>query len=109
MTYICLLIDARSLIFMLIFILHIFFSNLTLLNVLVGVICTVITEVQEAQQEKRDMKTVKDELLVALDELDTNNDKFINIEEFSQLMERRDLHHFFRSVGVDITHLVNMS
>jgi hypothetical protein len=108
-THICIIITNKSQIFMAFYLLHILFSNMTLLNVLVGVICTVITEVQDAQTEKRDMKTVKDELLTALDELDTDGNKMISYEEFNKLIERKELHGFFRSVGVDVTHLINMS
>merc|ERR1712232_1382438 len=63
-------------------------SNLTLLNMLVGVLCQVVMAVAEAEKEKRESETIKEKVAKLWDkclQADKDNDGSIDVTEFREI------------------------
>jgi hypothetical protein len=78
--------SRKSQAMMMLFLLHVGLTNLTLLNILVGVICQVIQEATDAQRERAHLRAVKELLLKHLEAIDENNNKLISPIEYKQLI-----------------------
>jgi hypothetical protein len=71
---------------MILFFCHVMLTNLTLLNILVGVVCAVIQEATDAQKDSSYLKGVKDVMLKHLEAVDQNDNKMISADEFRELL-----------------------
>jgi hypothetical protein len=86
--------SRKSGMFMVFFFVHVMLTNLTLLNILVGVVCTVIQEATDSQKENIELRAVKDLMLKHLDDVDENNNKMIGPAEFKALLEIEEVADF---------------
>jgi hypothetical protein len=84
------------------FLLFIFLSNLTVLNMLIGVICEVANEVSTSEKERAAAKALKNDLLEFLDCFDTNDDDQISLREFELLLGNPDVKLTLESHDVDV-------
>ena len=71
---------------MMFFLLHVGLTNLTLLNILVGVICAVIQDATDSHKDRSHLKKVKEMMLKQLESIDQNNDNMISPEEYRHLI-----------------------
>jgi hypothetical protein len=72
---------------MVLFLVHVILTNLTLLNVLVGVVCTVIQEATDSQEDRRQMKVLQKIMLKHIQDVDKNRDEKIGPSEFFELLK----------------------
>merc|ERR1719198_2804785 len=79
-------------------------SNLTLLNMLVGVLCQVVMAVAEVEKEKRESETIKEKVATLWNTCaacDTDGDGAINIDEFREMLHNPEALRLLDSLGVD--------
>jgi hypothetical protein len=82
---------------MVVFFFHVILTNLTLLNILVGVVCAVIHEATEAQKDRVQLKNVKELMLKHLEEVDENKNMMIGPSEFKELLAIPDVVDFLEN------------
>ena len=70
---------------------HMMISCLVVLNMLIGVICSVVTNVQETANEKGEIKKVKKILWSALENIDDNHNMYISPDEFSSMCDNANV------------------
>lgn len=79
--------SRKSIPMMMMFFVHVMLTNLTLLNILVGVVCAVIQEATDAQKDSAQMKRMKEIMLKNLENVDENNNNMLGPSEFAKLIE----------------------
>jgi hypothetical protein len=84
-------------------------SALTVMNMLIGVLCEVVSAVAGAEKEALSMDLVKHKLqhIIVESGLDRDGDGSISKEEFSSLLEIPSACEAFSDVGVDVFMLVD--
>eukprot|EP00929_Paragymnodinium_shiwhaense_P120741 TRINITY_DN9276_c1_g1_i1.p1 TRINITY_DN9276_c1_g1~~TRINITY_DN9276_c1_g1_i1.p1 ORF type:complete len:531 (+),score=128.96 TRINITY_DN9276_c1_g1_i1:88-1680(+) len=84
-------------------------SALTVMNMLVGVLCEVISDVASAEREGMRVDRVETQMLGLLSELDENGSGSISIEEFSKILESAQALRTLEAVDVDPVGLVDFA
>jgi hypothetical protein len=79
---------------------------LTVLNMLIGVVCEVVSEAARAEGEARLMLTSRQHLMEAMQELDSNNNGRVSLSEFRQLLEKPSVVRLLDDIGIDVFALV---
>jgi hypothetical protein len=78
------------------------------MNMLIGVLCEVVSGVASVEKEERDMIALKSKLAAVMDSLDTNGNGTLSEMEFVQLVSDEKAVKFLSEVGVDPIGLINM-
>uniref|UniRef100_A0A7S1M1Z0 EF-hand domain-containing protein n=1 Tax=Alexandrium catenella TaxID=2925 RepID=A0A7S1M1Z0_ALECA len=91
-----------------IFMVFIFLSNLTILNMLVGILCEVATQVDKREKEQAAISYLKHHLIEILEVHDKNDDRHINKDDFELLMRNPEMHMILKSFGVDTEDLLSL-
>lgn len=88
----------------------IFLSALTIMNMLIGVICEVVSAVAATERESLSLGFVRDRIhqLICETDADKDNDQMISKEEFSQLLVTPKAITILQDVGVDVVGLVDL-
>jgi len=81
------------------FLVFIFMSGFTLLNMLIGILCDVVSQVSQTEREENEVQFLKTNLLGILEVYDKNDDQHINREEFGLLMRNPELHEVLKRFG----------
>merc|ERR1712217_69937 len=86
-------------------------AALTMMNMLIGVLCEVVSNVSVEEKEKMDLQYVRDKVLEVLEccGLDTRDDEMISKDEFLKLIENDKAIAVLQEVGVDVCTLVNFA
>eukprot|EP00930_Biecheleria_cincta_P042503 TRINITY_DN29250_c0_g1_i1.p1 TRINITY_DN29250_c0_g1~~TRINITY_DN29250_c0_g1_i1.p1 ORF type:complete len:850 (-),score=138.34 TRINITY_DN29250_c0_g1_i1:42-2537(-) len=84
-----------------VFLIFIFFSAFTILNMLIGVVCQVITEVSEAEKEETQIAYLKAHLMDILECYDVYNDHTIGRNEFELLNANLEMREAMAKFGTD--------
>lgn len=84
------------------FLAFIFFSNLTLMNMLIGILCDVVSEQSADAKEDAFMKEVDHQIQRLAGILDTDGDGGISEEEFGIMICDPEMTESLNSLGVDI-------
>jgi hypothetical protein len=79
---------------------------LTVMNMLIGVVCDVITTAARAESSARVLIGVNHKILEVLNELDDDQDGMISKSEFRVLMNHVEVIHALYEVDVDVEALV---
>lgn len=90
------------------FLMFIFLSNLTVLNMLIGVICDVANQVSTRERELAAAKLLKQDLMEFIECFDMNDDKTIDVQEFGLLMGNPDVTNMLERHDVDVEVLMGM-
>jgi len=90
------------------FLLFIFLSSFTLLNMLIGILCDVIQQVSKSEKEDEAVAYLKDYVLDILEAHDRDDDRFISKSEFKLLMRNPELHFMLTQFGVSVFDLVSL-
>jgi len=77
-------------------------GNLTIMNMLIGILCQVVSDVAEAQAEEDFLKDVEFEVGHVLQTLDEDGSKSLTADEFEQLFESPAMIQSLQDLGVDI-------
>jgi len=81
-------------------------SALTVMNMLIGVLCEVVTQVAETEKEDTAVKLVKDNLLVIIREMDEDGSGTISKEEIQQMLSNQAALEVLDNLGVDLGYLM---
>merc|ERR1719387_2436882 len=75
---------------------YIVLANLTLMNMVVGIVIRVVSSVADAESSARDAVMVRDELFAAMRKVDINHNATISLSEFRHLFEQPEMIHGMR-------------
>eukprot|EP00927_Polykrikos_kofoidii_P043868 TRINITY_DN37973_c0_g1_i1.p1 TRINITY_DN37973_c0_g1~~TRINITY_DN37973_c0_g1_i1.p1 ORF type:complete len:1281 (+),score=218.14 TRINITY_DN37973_c0_g1_i1:149-3844(+) len=80
-------------------------SALTVMNMLIGMLCEVVTAVARDEKEAADIRFVKDTVLIMLKDLDDDSDGSLNREEISEVFSDDHCLDVLRELNVDVFRL----
>eukprot|EP00928_Gymnodinium_smaydae_P019951 TRINITY_DN17692_c0_g1_i1.p1 TRINITY_DN17692_c0_g1~~TRINITY_DN17692_c0_g1_i1.p1 ORF type:complete len:682 (-),score=147.39 TRINITY_DN17692_c0_g1_i1:120-2165(-) len=100
---------ADSIVMSFMILLFILLAALTVMNMLVGILCEVVSVVAATEKEQLTVTYVKSELLNILEELGVDDDESscITKAEFSYLVTRPDAAKIIQEIGVDVVGMVD--
>eukprot|EP00927_Polykrikos_kofoidii_P085954 TRINITY_DN9488_c0_g1_i1.p1 TRINITY_DN9488_c0_g1~~TRINITY_DN9488_c0_g1_i1.p1 ORF type:complete len:749 (-),score=141.38 TRINITY_DN9488_c0_g1_i1:22-2067(-) len=86
-------------------------ASLTVMNMLVGVLCEVVSVVSSVEKETLTVNYVKAKLMAILEEFDITpgNDSCISKSMFDRLLVNPDAARIIQEIGVDVVGLVDFS
>lgn len=84
-------------------------ASLTVMNMLVGVLCEVVSAVAATEKEEMMQENVSNNLQGVLAELDKNFNKKISYEEFSAIIEKPRALRGLAQIGVDPIGIVDLA
>jgi hypothetical protein len=88
---------------------YIALSALTVMNMLIGVLCEVISAVAEEEKESMMIDKVKDKFGSVINSLDVNHDGVISWEEFKKIVNIPEALRALESVNVNPENLVDVA
>eukprot|EP00812_Abedinium_dasypus_P010284 NODE_3910_length_729_cov_362.175074.p1 GENE.NODE_3910_length_729_cov_362.175074~~NODE_3910_length_729_cov_362.175074.p1 ORF type:complete len:230 (+),score=66.23 NODE_3910_length_729_cov_362.175074:3-692(+) len=98
---------AQSYIALTVFLVFIFLSALTLMNMLIGVLCEVVSSVSVQEREQAAIDRLKDTVLRALRECDQDGNKMISQRELMDVLQHKDAEHILIALDIDHGHLMD--
>merc|ERR1719326_2517338 len=63
-------------------------ASLTVLNMLIGVLCEVVSEVAETERDEIRTDTLSEKMREVVDELDNDNNQLLSYKEFAEIMKK---------------------
>lgn len=100
-------IKSESYALLLLFVLYIGLANLTVMNMLVGVLCDVISAVSETEKEEMSIAYANQKLAQLMRHIDTDGDLEVSRDEFIKILENPQAVQVLDDVGVDTLALVD--
>eukprot|EP00927_Polykrikos_kofoidii_P040958 TRINITY_DN3490_c0_g1_i2.p1 TRINITY_DN3490_c0_g1~~TRINITY_DN3490_c0_g1_i2.p1 ORF type:complete len:741 (-),score=132.20 TRINITY_DN3490_c0_g1_i2:27-2249(-) len=91
------------------FFIFVLIGSLTIMNMLVGVLCEVVSAVAATEQEEMLVTYVNDKLSKVMALLDTDGGGTISKTEFCEILENVDAVRCLNDVGVDVFGLVDLA
>jgi len=91
------------------FFMFILFAAYTILNMLVGVLCEVVSAVAATEREEMLVTFVNRKVKTIVEELDKNGDNCISKAEFVKILENAEAVRSLQDVGVDVVGLVDFA
>lgn len=79
-----------------------FLAMLTLMNMLIGVLCDIVSDVSSQEKQVIDQQRLDREISVITNNIDLNQDGFISNAEFHDLMTRKEALKSLNRLGVDV-------
>jgi hypothetical protein len=80
-----------------------------MLNMLIGILCEVVTAVSEAEKEKAAVSFLKERLLHVLQEVDQTRAGRISKQEFSTFVMHPEAKQTFEELGIDRDYMLSLS
>eukprot|EP00812_Abedinium_dasypus_P008937 NODE_2662_length_896_cov_464.707491.p1 GENE.NODE_2662_length_896_cov_464.707491~~NODE_2662_length_896_cov_464.707491.p1 ORF type:complete len:254 (+),score=84.30 NODE_2662_length_896_cov_464.707491:3-764(+) len=99
---------VQSSIALVIFLIFVFFSALTLMNMLIGVLCEVVSAVSVQERDTAAVNCLKDMVLKELIAYDTDHNKMISKRELSAALENEDAARIIKQLDIGPNHLRDM-
>mmetsp|Transcript_95663 Transcript_95663/g.275643 ORF Transcript_95663/g.275643 Transcript_95663/m.275643 type:complete len:663 (+) Transcript_95663:105-2093(+) len=100
--------SRESLVYVVVLYFYVMLAALTVMNMLVGVLCEVVSDVNATEKDQARAPQVESQLRTLLPRsLDANCDGVISREEFMKIGEFPNLCRFLQEVGVDVMNLVD--
>mmetsp|Transcript_97530 Transcript_97530/g.271345 ORF Transcript_97530/g.271345 Transcript_97530/m.271345 type:complete len:626 (-) Transcript_97530:33-1910(-) len=90
------------------FMLFVFLSNFTLLNMLVGILCEVVCGVSQREKDRAAWAYLRGNLLEILEVHDKNDDRHIRKDDFELLMQNPEVQLILMNFGVDTGDLISL-
>ena len=84
------------------FVLFIFISAFTVMNMLIGILCEVINKVSETEKEEAQIRWLKRHMQDIFECYDVNQDKHIGVKEFDLLLKNLEFRETLQLFGTDI-------
>eukprot|EP00746_Dinoflagellata_sp_MGD_P004486 gnl/MRDRNA2_/MRDRNA2_108669_c0_seq1.p1 gnl/MRDRNA2_/MRDRNA2_108669_c0~~gnl/MRDRNA2_/MRDRNA2_108669_c0_seq1.p1 ORF type:complete len:502 (-),score=76.32 gnl/MRDRNA2_/MRDRNA2_108669_c0_seq1:155-1660(-) len=88
---------------------YIALAALTVMNMLTGVLCEVVSAVADTEREIILTETVKEKMLAIVDSLDTNENNHISYEEFTKIMAMPEALQALEDVDVNPVGIVDFA
>lgn len=103
--------QEQNILLLLILYVFILLAALTVMNMLIGVICEVVSAVAATEREHLSLGFVKEKIneLMTQSGADENNDQMISKEEFLNLLQNQKAVSILQDVGVDVLGLVDFA
>jgi len=79
----------------------IFLSNLTMLNMLIGILCEVVSRVTAEEGDSAAKEDLEMKVLDILECYDVEDDKHLRRPEFAQMMSNPDMHRILQDQDID--------
>jgi len=92
-----------------IFWLFVLASSLTVMNMLIGVLCEVVSAVAASEREGMQVAFVKDRMKPLFETLDESGDGLISKSEFLGILDKPEAIHLLEEVGIDVIFLLDQS
>jgi hypothetical protein len=92
-----------------IFIFFVIISAVMVMNMLIGILCEVISAVAETEKEKLVVNFVKSQLLDVLAKSDRDGDGLLNKAEFTKLLEEPQAQKAIEELGVDASDMEDLA
>jgi len=104
-------VGGNGILFRILILLYILFASLTVMNMLVGVLCEVVSIVSAVEKETMLVNFVKQQLAPMLDKggLSVTTGNTIGKEDFVKLLEQPEAARALQEVGVDVVGLVDFT
>lgn len=83
------------------FVVFILFSNWTVLNMLIGILCDVVSTVKKSEDERSESEEIENALMAILECYDGDGDHTISKEEFELLMLNPEVDDILAKFGTD--------
>jgi hypothetical protein len=96
-------------IFYVVSILYLLLSSLTVLNMLIGVLCEVISVTAKVEQEELLMQDLKHKMTKLMPHFDTQGNQLVSKEKFMEMFESTKAMEALKDVGVDVFALVDFA
>merc|ERR1711920_1064797 len=102
---------VESIAFRFLLLLYILIASWVVMNMLVGILCEVVSVVSSVEKEELLINYVKGALKDMMEKcgMDANGDHLISKEEFETLLSKRDAMVALKEVGVDVVGLVDFT
>merc|ERR1712217_333460 len=84
-------------------------TSLTIMNMLIGVVCEIVTRVAHAEAEVRGTLALRQSILEVLSTLDSDQSGRISAEEFHDLFHNHDGLRMLHKAGIDVVGLLECS
>lgn len=84
-------------------------AALTVMNMLIGVLCEVVSAVADTERDIRDTEIVKEKMHGIISSLDSNENKKISYEEFTKIMEKPEALQVLEDVDVSAVGIVDFA
>jgi voltage-gated sodium channel len=81
---------------------YIVLADLTLMNMVVGVVIRVVSSVADAESAAKDVVMVRDQLFAAMRKLDLNHNATISLREFQHAFDQPEMVHAMHELGIDV-------
>eukprot|EP00419_Tripos_fusus_P011916 CAMPEP_0172666464 /NCGR_PEP_ID=MMETSP1074-20121228/7807_1 /TAXON_ID=2916 /ORGANISM="Ceratium fusus, Strain PA161109" /LENGTH=666 /DNA_ID=CAMNT_0013482839 /DNA_START=47 /DNA_END=2047 /DNA_ORIENTATION=+ len=103
--------QEQSIVLLLIFYVYLLLAALTVMNMLLGVICEVVSAVAVAERETLKLSFVKEKMqeLMFDSGADEDNDGYISKAEFQKMLGNGKATNLLRDVGVDVVGLLDFA
>lgn len=92
----------------LIFLAFVLLSAMTVMNMLIGVLCEVVSAVKAGEEESAAMEVLKSTVLVCLKELDEDGSGDIDKNEMESVLNRKEALGCLQELSVDVIHLLEV-
>merc|ERR1719163_673234 len=86
-----------------IFVGYMLMSAITMMNMLLGILCTVVFESTQEELEKNTLDSVRNNLVVAFGCLDASGDGMLTRAEFESLTQKPTAQEALKALGIDET------
>jgi len=90
------------------FVSFIFLSSYAVLNLLVGILCDVVSRVRLAEENQAIAAHLRETLFEILELHDKDGDKMVDAPEWDLIMSNPEMHLILKRCGVNINHLIDM-
>eukprot|EP00811_Abedinium_folium_P012484 NODE_2157_length_2280_cov_5.378077.p1 GENE.NODE_2157_length_2280_cov_5.378077~~NODE_2157_length_2280_cov_5.378077.p1 ORF type:complete len:428 (-),score=148.44 NODE_2157_length_2280_cov_5.378077:231-1514(-) len=80
-------------------------SAMTVMNMLIGVLCEVVSAVSAGEKEDLAIRCLKESILVELQKFDDDDNGMISQAELSTVLEDPHSQHFLKHLSIDVSHL----
>lgn len=94
-------IEKESIMLTVFFVIFILFSNWTVLNMLIGILCDVVSTVKKSEDERKETLEIEEALSAILECYDGDGDQTISKEEFELLMLNPEVDDILAKFGTD--------
>jgi hypothetical protein len=85
---------------------YIILANLTLMNMLLGIVCQVVTRVAEAQSDASSIVEMRSKLKSTMEQMGLDQNACLGMDEFRKLFEEPAMVHALSEIGIDVIALV---
>jgi len=107
--YMCKTLEKESFICLVMFFVFVMLSALTVMNMLIGVLCGVVSEVSQEENQEIRQNSTSEKLYAVLTRLDRDNSMTISYEEFIHILEEPEVAQSLLDVKVDPIGLVDFA